>query len=355
MAKAHVLLARVLVIQKQTAEAKKVLREATARFPKNKALNTAYGRLLVELNEIEPAYVQFKKLRRLLPEAPEVLLSLGILAIQLDRLDEARSHLLELSRRDKNGDEAAFYLGRVEELKERSDKAVDWYQKVTSNQRLRVEAQMRIARILAGQGELAKAREMLRALRREVPARSADIYLIEGGILDDSAAPEVVLEHYDEALKAHPDRNDLLYARGLYASTHGRLESAEQDLREIIQRDQKHADALNALGYTLADQTDRYQEALDYIERALTLRPESPAILDSMGWIQFKLGDSEQALEYLRRAYEVLPDGEIAAHLGEVLWATGRQDEARKIWQEALDREPDNKYLKRTIRRLDKQ
>jgi tetratricopeptide (TPR) repeat protein len=355
LAKAHVLLARVLIAQKQREGAKSVLREAAARFPKHRALNTAYGRLLVELEELEPAYKQFKRLRRLLPESPEILLSLGILAIQLERPNEARAHLLELWRQKKSSDEAAFYLGRVEERENRLKQAVDWYQKVAGDKRLRFDAQVRIARILAGQGELAKAREMLEVLRRELPGRSADIYLMEGGILSDTAEPEVVLEHYDQALKSHPDSSDLLYARGLYASTHGELESAEQDLRRIIKQDENHADALNALGYTLADQTERYQEALGYIERALTLKPESPAILDSMGWVQFKLGDNEQALDYLRRAYEMLPDGEIAAHLGEVLWVTGSREEARSVWQEALEREPENRYLLRAVERLDKQ
>jgi tetratricopeptide (TPR) repeat protein len=177
---------------------------------------------------------------------------------------------------------------------------------------------------------------------------------LEGGILGDVATPEMVMGHYDQALKMHPDSSDLLYARGLYASTHDLLDSAERDLRKIIQQDENHADALNALGYTLADQTDRYREALGYIERALTLKPESPAILDSMGWVQFKLGDNEQALDYLRRAYEVFPDGEIAAHLGEVLWVNGSKEEARKIWREALERDPENQYLLRAVERLDK-
>jgi tetratricopeptide (TPR) repeat protein len=355
MAKAQVLLARVLMAQQQREKAKNVLRKAVDRFPQHKALNIAYGRLLVELEEVEPAYAQFKRLRRLLPEAPEIPLTLGVLAIQLDRLDEARAYLLELNGEKKGGDEAAFYLGRIDEQEKRLDKAVDWYQKVTTDKRLRLDAQVRIARILAGQGEVAKAQEKLAALRREMPDRSADIYLLEGGILGDVASPEMVMGHYDQALKMHPDRNDLLYARGLYASTHGRLHSAEQDLRKIIQQDENHADALNALGYTLADQTDRYQEALDYIERALTLKPESPAILDSMGWVQFKLGDNEQALDYLRRAYEQFPDGEIAAHLGEVLWVSGSKEEARKIWREALERDPENQYLLRAVERLDKQ
>jgi tetratricopeptide (TPR) repeat protein len=354
MAKAHVLLARVLITGERKEEAESVLREATERFPEHKALNIAYGRLLVDLEKIEPAYDQFKRLRRLLPEASEILLTLGILAIQLDRLDEARAHLLELHAGKKGSHEAAFYLGRLEEQEGNLDEAVEWYRKVAADESLRLDAQLRITRILADRGELAQVRQMLETLRQEMPSRSEEVYLVEGAILGDHAEPGVVLEHYDKALKSYPNSSELLYARGLYASLHGQLDSAEQDLRKIIQQDENNVNALNALGYTLADQTDRYQEALGYIERALTLDPESPAILDSMGWVQFKLGDSEQALEYLRRAYEMLPDGEIAAHLGEVLWVIGNRDEARKIWREALAREPENQYLLRTLERLDR-
>jgi tetratricopeptide (TPR) repeat protein len=119
----------------------------------------------------------------------------------------------------------------------------------------------------------------------------------------------------------------------------------EQDLKIVIEQDPKHADALNALGYTLADQTGRYQEALGYIQRALVLKPDSPAILDSMGWVQYRLGHPREALPYLKRAMELLPDAEIAAHLGEVLWAIGEQERARRIWREALNKDPGSEYI----------
>jgi tetratricopeptide (TPR) repeat protein len=354
MEKAHVLLARVLITRNDKEGARTVLREGAARFPEHKAINAAYGRLLVELNETEQAYAQFKKMRRLLPDSQEVLLSLGILAVQLDRREAARGHFLELMELGKSTDEAAYYLGRIGEEEKKPKEAIDWYRKVKDNEQLRLDARTRIARLLAEQGELEQARELLRELRREIPDRAVDVYLLEGGILNEFASPEAVRAHYDGALQVHPDNNELLYARGLHASTQGQLGSAEQDLRKIIQQDPNHADALNALGYTLADQTDRHQEALGYIQQALKLKPKSPAILDSMGWVQYRLGNNEEALRYLRQAYGSLPDGEIAAHLGEVLWVTGNREEAREVWQDALIRDPDHKYLMRTIQRLDK-
>ncbi len=354
MTKAYILLARILISKQDKTGAKTVLQTAVARFPKHAALNTAYGRLLVELNETDQAYVQFQRMRRLLPETPEILLSLGILAIQLDRLDEARDYLQEMLRLNRGTDEAAFYLGRIEEREKKPDAAIAWYRKVITDGTLRLDAQARIARLLAERGDLEQARELMSELRREMPERSVDIYLLEGGLLQDNASPEMVREHYDTALKAHPENSELLYARGLFASLHGQLAEAEQDLRKIIQQDSNHADALNALGYTLADQTDRYQEALGYIERALALQPESPAVLDSMGWVQYRLGNNQEALRYLREAYGKLPDVEIASHLGEVLWVTGSREEARKVWNQAVAEDPDNQYLLRTIRRLDK-
>jgi tetratricopeptide (TPR) repeat protein len=139
----------------------------------------------------------------------------------------------------------------------------------------------------------------------------------------------------------------------MFGAAQDRLDVLERDLQAIIEDDPDHADALNALGYTLADQTDRYQEALGYIERALALKPDNAAILDSMGWVLFRLGRNEEALEYLRRALDAGFDGEIAAHLGEVLWVTGDRKAAREVWQEALERDPDNEFVLETMERLD--
>ncbi len=126
-----------------------------------------------------------------------------------------------------------------------------------------------------------------------------------------------------------------------------RLDILERDLRDILAVDPQNAHALNALGYTLADRTDRHQEALGYIEQALALLPDDGAVLDSMGWVQYRLGNHAKALEYLRRAYQQHPDAEIAAHLSEVLWVTGQREEAMRIWRDASNKEPDNPHLLR--------
>jgi tetratricopeptide (TPR) repeat protein len=157
---------------------------------------------------------------------------------------------------------------------------------------------------------------------------------------------------YDAALAETPDSDDLLYARAMLAEDLDRLDLLEQDLRLLIQRDPNNASALNALGYTLADRTDRHDEALELIRRAFEIRPEDPAVIDSMGWVHYRLGDRTAALNYLRDAYARSPDPEIAAHLGEVLWVSGEQQQARAILDAALQAHPDNEVLRGTVERL---
>ena len=156
----------------------------------------------------------------------------------------------------------------------------------------------------------------------------------------------------DAALGSYPEQADLLYARAMVAERIDRLDLLERDLRAIIARDPNHAEALNALGYTLADRTDRHREALELVERALALEPDEHHIVDSMGWVLYRLGRHEEAAEHLRRSYEGEPDPVVAAHLGEVLWTLGRQEEAREIWESALEDAPDNEVLLETIERL---
>ena len=149
-------------------------------------------------------------------------------------------------------------------------------------------------------------------------------------------------------------RSDLLYARALVAEKLDDLALHERDLRLVLKLDPKNAHALNALGYTLADRTDRFQEALKLIKRALELRPNDPFILDSMGWVHYRLGNSGDAVRFLRRALEIRTDAEISAHLGEVLWTSGKQRQAQRIWKRALGKDPDNEVLKKAISKFKK-
>ena len=150
-----------------------------------------------------------------------------------------------------------------------------------------------------------------------------------------------------------PDDTRLLYARALLNDDLNHVDAAVRDLRRLLELKPNDADALNALGYTLADRTENQKEALSLIEKALVLKPDEPAILDSLGWVQYRLGRMDEAVIHLRTAFAKQPDAEIAAHLGEVLWVSGDKDEAKKVWEQGRKKDAQNKVLLDTIKRLE--
>jgi len=347
----YLLLSRIHIAQGDKSAARELLEEAIKRYPDKPLLRMAYARMLLDAEELKRAYEQFRYLQRLTPEDADVHYFLGVLALELGHYAEAKEHLLRLRKTGERLEKAAYYLGRVAELQEAPAEAIRWYRKVRRGT-LAYEAQVRSARLMAGQGDLAVAQDWLQALRIRMPKRSVELYLVEVELLREHGTAEQVMALFDKALRAHPADPDLLYGRALYAVTLGRLDILERDLRRVIADNPQHADALNALGYTLADQTDRFQEALGFISRALALKPDAPAILDSMGWVHYRLGHYDKAVVFLQRAMRLLPDAEIAAHYGEVLWVTGRQEQARKVWEGALAREPGSEHVLEVMRRL---
>jgi tetratricopeptide (TPR) repeat protein len=345
----RIFLIRVLVAQGKNDKARQTLESFVAKNPDDHALRLLYAQMLVEDKDFSHARNVFEYLLRDKPKEPDVLFALGVLSLQLEDLAAAREYFTRLRDTGQRQGDSAYYLGQVEELAKNLETAVSWYDRVEGEHAL--DAQVRIARVRAEQGDVARAREMLRQLRDQWPDDAVTLYLVEGEILRDAKQPNEALKLYDAAVAAHPANADLLYARALQAVALDRMDIMEEDLKAIIGKDPKHADALNALGYSLADRTERYEEALSYIKRALELKPDDPAVLDSMGWVQFRLGHKEDALKYLRKAVDRMPDGEIAAHLGEVLWAMGRHDEAQAVWDKALAESPDHEYLLKVISR----
>ncbi|MET0013836.1 MAG: tetratricopeptide repeat protein [Sedimenticola sp.] len=349
--KGYVLLSRIHIARENKQAARKVLAEAVAKYPQDQLLRSSYARTLLDAGEKALAYQQFEVLETQSPDDENVLFALGVLALDMKRYRDARTHFNRLRELGKRADDAAYYLGRVEESEQRTSKAISWYKKVHKGE-LAYDAQVRIAQMMALQGKVADARDWLKGLRIRMPERSVQLYLVEVDVLREHVSSKEIMSIYDEGLTAHENNQDLLYSRALYAVTIDRLDILERDLRKVISLNPKHADALNALGYTLTDQTSRHDEAFKLISRALKLKPDAPAILDSMGWVHFRLGNLEQALDYLERAMKALPDSEIAAHLGEVLWVTGERARARKVWQEALESDPGSKYILETMKRL---
>ncbi|MBS0556655.1 MAG: tetratricopeptide repeat protein [Proteobacteria bacterium] len=247
-------------------------------------------------------------------------------------------------------------LGQLAELLGRKSAALDWYGQVAASDARWPQAQLRIALLEDETGHTDKALALLHALQ----ARSSDddkqigdAYTMEAEILRKHDRGREAVAVYSRALQAMPDDPRLLYARALLNDDLGNVDAAVDDLRALIKLQPDNADALNALGYTLVDHGRDLPEAQRLIEKALAYKPDEPAIIDSLGWVQYRLGHLKQAVEHLRAAYARQPDPEIAAHLGEVLWVSGDKDEARKIWAQGQQKDAKDKVLQETIKRLE--
>ena len=247
-------------------------------------------------------------------------------------------------------------LGMLAELLEHNAQALDWYRQVPNDDSHWFQAQMRTALLLDGQGNTTGALDMLHRLQAgtgDDDKQLGDAFMLEAEILAKHGRGAEAVAVYDRGMNALPDDARLLYARALLNADLNHVDAAVRDLRHLIQLQPDNADALNALGYTLADSTGHRAEALALIEKALALKPGEPAIIDSLGWVQYRLGHLDEALTHLRAAYAKQPDPEIAAHLGEVLWVSGQKAEARKIWAQGRKKDAKDKVLMETIKRLE--
>ncbi|MCM2335602.1 MAG: tetratricopeptide repeat protein, partial [Pseudomonas sp.] len=245
-------------------------------------------------------------------------------------------------------------LGQLAEFLDRNDDALSWYGGVPGGPQ-RWVARLRSANVLHELKRAEQAYASLRELQADASAPDdarRDAYLLESELRQRDKSLDGELDAFARGLAAFPDNPDLLYARALAYERRDDIPRAEADLRRILVSDPDSVAALNALGYTLADRTTRYQEALEMIDRARTAQPDNAAIIDSYGWVLYRLGRNEEALVELRRAFTMQKDAEIAAHLGEVLWVLGRKDEARKYFDEARKLDADNRSLKRALEKL---
>jgi tetratricopeptide (TPR) repeat protein len=216
-------------------------------------------------------------------------------------------------------------------------------------------AQIRYAALLAKQGKLAEARTYLHGVKTDNAADRVKLIQAEAELLRDAKDYQGVYDLLGTALASQPDSPELLYDHAMAAERVNKLDVLETDLRRLIVLKPDYAHAYNALGYTLADRTNRLDEAVKLLEQALKLAPNDPFILDSMGWAQYRQGNIDASLSYLRRAYSLRPDPDIAAHLGEVLWQQGKRDDAHKLWQTSLDSNPQNAALLGVMQKFNQQ
>ena len=350
-ARAVMFQARVMQQQGQTEAALERLASYLQGHEDDAGVRTTYARLLVDAKRYDEAREQFERLAADDPENGEVRYALGLLLLQTNRIDEAKQVFDGLVDDPQRRDTANFYLGQIAETRKETGKAITHYRRVYEGEH-HFNAQLRVAVLMALQGQIEEARSFLQAINAANSQEAIKLTRAEADILARSDRLEDAMAVYDAALEQNPASSDLLYARALLAERLDQIDVVERDLKAIIAREPNNADALNALGYTLADRTERYSDALVYIERALALKPEDHYIIDSMGWVLYRLGRLQEAIDYLRRAMALSNDSEVAAHLGEVLWVAGDKQGAREIWEAALQATPDDERILEVLKRF---
>ena len=345
-------MAYLTVLQKQglTQEAIDWLDQVLTREPGNFGLRLIYARLLADSNRYEEARMQFVILAREAPGNTDVVYALGLFNLQASRIEDAEKNFTQLLEVVGRRDDAYYYLGQIAESRKLTDQALKSYRAIEGGRNY-FPAQLRIAFILSSQGKIDMARKHLREVTAENAEQELQLLRVEAEILTEHERYDDAMSVYDEGLAERYD-SDFLYARAMLAEKMDRLDILERDLRTIIEQEPENAQALNALGYTLANRTDRYQEAHELIKRALELSPDDFYILDSMGWVLYRLGRLHDSVPYLEKARKIRNEPEVAAHLGEVLWVLGDKDAARNVWESVLRDQPDDKTLLDVIERL---
>lgn len=336
--------------QQRDQQAIKLLQKIVADEPDNILLRLELARLLVADDQHKKAFRHIQILAQDDELNSEVLFAISLLCMEIDEMDAARQYLQRLHGHRIYANEAAYFIGQLESASKNYPEAEQWFRQVQHGQYV-FEANLRLALVLSQQGKLTEAISLLDGYQSDDLQQRIEILQIKAEVYAEAEKYKTGYDIYTEALNLSPGNHDLLYGRAMLAEKFGRVDLLEQDLLTVIAENPKDNQALNALGFTLAEQTERYQEAKKYIEQALAIDAEDIATLDSMGWVLHKLGNNEEAARYLHKAYEKDADPEIAAHYGEVLWLLGKTRKAEKVWKKALKEYPDHKILLTTTSR----
>jgi len=349
---AAVLLEAQLLQKASADQAASLLGGYLKKYPAARETRLAYARLLVAQKRFGEARAEFQKLMASVPDSTDAAFAVALLSLQLKDYDAAEKYLrslIESPYRDKDG--VRLYLGQVAEERKNLPEALRWYGEVGEGEQY-VQAQIRYGQVLARQGKLDEARVRLQQAAAKNSQQRVQLILAEAQLLRDANQPKTAFDLVGQALDRVPNNPELLYDYAMLAEKIERVDILEASLRKLIAIRPEHAHAYNALGYSLADRNQRLPEARELIEKALQLAPDDSFIIDSMGWVLYRLGNLKDSLGYLRRAFAGRPDPEIAAHLGEVLWAMGERGEAERVWGDATRESPDNETLANTIKRL---
>jgi tetratricopeptide (TPR) repeat protein len=349
--KALIFQAQIAVFSGDLNTAKTLLKEASVKYPGNSKINKIYAQVLIKAGSYEEAIEVYQNSISADPKDLESRFALGLVYLQLDKDEQAEDIFKKLLEQPEWKYQASFYLGKIEEKRGNTKKALVWFDKVSDGP-LVLDASISAISLLAKDKQFDEANSRLSLLQTKFPQQKLRILLVQAELYSQQKQYEKAFNLLTEALVDLPDQKELLYTRALVAEHVSKPDIVEADLKKILAVEPDNVEALNALGYTLLNKPGRYAEAEKYLQRALRLEPDAAVIIDSYGWLQFKLGNSEKALGYLQKAYEKQQENEIAAHLAEVLWALGRKDEAKKLFNKAIKDAPDDEYLLDFQRRI---
>ena len=337
-----------LLIQAQLAfmtndfnRVKSLLTVAVLKHPNNVPFKKLLAQTLIKTSDYESAAGLYESLINQNPKEGDNYIALALINLELNKDENAQTILKTLSEQSQWESAANFYLGKIEEKHNNSAAAVVLFDKVT-DQQLSLEAAISSINLLVKERQFEQVDSRLSVLLQKYPQQKLRFVLMQASLYSQQNQQEKSFNLLSEMLEEFPDEKDVLYTRALVAEHLGKMEVLETDLKKIIAKYPDDVDALNALGYKLLDDASRYREAEKYLQHAIKLRPSEPAIMDSYGWLLFKIGKYPQALNYLQSAYEKQNSGEIAAHLCEVLWSMGRKEEAQLVFDNALKVSPED-------------
>ncbi|VUD59842.1 Bacteriophage adsorption protein A [Thalassocella blandensis] len=342
------------VLQKMGKQelANKKLAKLVEDNPKNIGLRARYARLLWSTDPGE-AERQFEILHELSPNDPEILYSLALVKKEHKSFNSAENMFQMLITMQQYEDAAHYNLAEIAELQGDTQAALSHYYQVSTGQNYG-QAVIRITDILGDENKIDEALSYIQQEKSKQDGPYLEtLYLIEADIHSQANQLKLAENALTSGIENFPQSTRLLYARAMLYAQIDYISGAEKDLKYVLSITPNNAAALNALGYTLADRTERFEEAAEYIQRAYELTPNDPAVMDSMGWIAYRMGNLNEALNYLQKAMGAMPDHEIAAHLGEVLWASGDKQNAIEIWRLGLELKPNSDIIHKTLHRLD--
>lgn len=340
------------------ASARIALTKFLAKHPKAREVRIAYARLLVEEKQYQSARAQFAILLKSDAHDVTTLFALGTLSAELNDYAGAEQYLssyidMLTAKPDPARDptQALLMLAQIAQDRKDIPRALKWLGQVEPGPAY-VGAQIKRAQLVARQGNIEQAQKMLTEISTDGEREETQLILAQGQILRDAGRSQQAHDVLHHALQKTPNNVDLLYDYAMLAEQQNDLDAMETALRKVMQIAPNNQHAYNALGYALAEHNVRLPEALELITKALQMAPQDPFILDSMGWVKYRMGDLQQAQDYLQRAYHAQPDTEIGVHLGEVLWVSGQHEAARKLWRAVRDKDPQSSALQSTLTRL---